>query len=268
MQRVVLAVLGRPAASRACLDAAAHAATILGGARIVAMVTRIDPETTILPSEEVLTAERRAEIEHQNDAVSASLRTSFDEWQSVKRRDSEWLEVRGTIEAEVARHGRAAELLVTALRAGPQDKAGAALHTALLDTHRPVLVVPDHIGPTMGRVIAIAWHDDEPATKAVLSAMPFLAAAEHVWVLQGRRDKGEPPVFPELLAEHRIVAEPRTVAAGRSGMGRALLAEAHAVRADLLVMGAYAHGPLAEAVLDGVTRRMLHAADIPLLMQH
>ena len=100
MQRVVLAVLGRPAASRACLDAATQAAIVLGGARIVAMVTRIDPETTILPSEEVLTAERRAEIERQNDAVIASLRTSFGEWQSAGRSDSEWFEVRGTIEAE------------------------------------------------------------------------------------------------------------------------------------------------------------------------
>jgi nucleotide-binding universal stress UspA family protein len=51
-------------------------------------------------------------------------------------------------------------------------------------------------------------------------------------------------------------------------MGQALLAEAHAVGADLLVIGAYAHRPLVEAVLGGVTRTMLHTADIPLFMQH
>jgi nucleotide-binding universal stress UspA family protein len=265
---VVLAVLGRPAASRACLDAARHAAIVLGGARIVAMATRVDPATTILPSEEVLTAERRTEIERQNDAMMASLHATFAEWQSTTDGDSEWVETQGTVETEVVRHGRAVELLVTASRAGPQDKAGAALHTALLDTHRPVLVVPDHIGPTLGSRVALAWHDDEPATRAALSAMPFFAAAERVWVLQGRRGKDKPAEMPALLAEHRIVAEPRTITAGRHGMGQALLAEAHAVGADLLVMGAYAHGPVVEAVLGGVTRTMLHAADIPLLMQH
>lgn len=268
MQRVVLAVLGRPAASRACLDAAAHAAIVLGGARIVAMVTRIDPEITILPSEEVLTAQRRAEIERQNDATIAALRVSFAKWRSASGSEAEWVEAIGTVETEVARHGQAAELLVTALQAGPQDRPGATLHAALLDTHRPVLAVPDYIGATLGRNVAIAWHDDGPATKAVLAAMPFLAVAEHIWILQGTHGKREPPAVPALLAEHRIVAEPRTVSAGRTDMGQALLAEAHALGADLLVMGAYAHGPLVEAVLGGVTRRMLHAADIPLLMQH
>jgi nucleotide-binding universal stress UspA family protein len=268
MQRVVLTVLERPEAARASLDAAAHAGRVFDGARIAAMVTHLDPATTIMPSEEVLTAARRAEIEREDAAVTALLRAAFDEWRAVTGADSEWVEERGAVDAEVARHGRTVELLVTASRAGPQDAAGKALHAALLATHRPVLVVPDRIGPTLGRHIAIAWHDDEPATKAVLAAMPFLAAAERVVVLHGRRSQSVPPVLPPLLAEHRVAAEPRNVQAGRAGMGQALLAAAHDARADLVVMGAYAHGPLVEAILGGVTRTMLHSADLPLLMRH
>jgi nucleotide-binding universal stress UspA family protein len=47
-----------------------------------------------------------------------------------------------------------------------------------------------------------------------------------------------------------------------------LLDEAKALGADLLVMGAYAHRRFFEALLGGVTRSILHAADLPLLMQH
>ena len=268
MQRVVLTVLERPAAARACLEAAARAARVFGSARVMAMVTHLDPATTIMPSEEVLTAARRAEIEREGNAVIALLRATFDEWRAADGVDSEWVEERGAIETEVTRHGRIVELLVTASRAGPQDVSGKALHAALLATHRPVLVVPDRIGATLGRRIAVAWHDDEPATKSVLAALPFLAGAEQVVVLLGRHARDGTPALPALLTEHRIAAEPRAVRARRAGMGQALLAAAHAAGADLLVMGAYAHGPIVEAILGGVTRTMLRSADIPLLMRH
>ena len=48
----------------------------------------------------------------------------------------------------------------------------------------------------------------------------------------------------------------------------ALLARAHALGADLLVMSAYPHSPLREFVLGGVSRFMLEHADLPLLMRH
>jgi nucleotide-binding universal stress UspA family protein len=268
MNRVVLVVLGRLAAADACLAAAGIAAARLGGARIVGMAVRIDPGSTIMASEEVLTAERRAEIEHQSDALIAPLRGAFDAWHAAHDGDAEWVETEGAVETEVARHGQAVELVVISAASGPQDRAGTALHAALLDTQRPVLVVPDAIGATIGRHVAVAWHDDEPATRATLSAMPFLAAAERVSVLRGGRAGSKPPAVPPLFAEHRISAEMRLVGSGRRDMGRALLAEAHAIGADLLVMGAFAHSPFVEAVLGGVTRTMLHAADIPLLMRH
>jgi nucleotide-binding universal stress UspA family protein len=50
--------------------------------------------------------------------------------------------------------------------------------------------------------------------------------------------------------------------------GEALLAKAHTLSADLLVMGAYRHSPLRELLLGGVTRYMLGHADLPILMRH
>jgi nucleotide-binding universal stress UspA family protein len=271
MQPVVLAVLGRAEAARACLDAASASASVLG-ARIVAMVTHVPPETMVFPSEEVLTAARRAELERRTTTAIAALRTTFDRWshgRGAAAGGAEWVEATGTIEEEVSRHGRPVELLAVAARPSRLDREGAALHAALLGTRRPVLVVPDRIGRPIGRCISVAWHDDLPATQAVLSAMPFLARAETVWVLRGQRaGTPAPEALPAIFVEHRIDAKQRVVATDDGSIGAALFAEARALRSDLMVMGAFGHHPLLEAVFGGVTRTMLHDADFPLLMRH
>jgi nucleotide-binding universal stress UspA family protein len=50
--------------------------------------------------------------------------------------------------------------------------------------------------------------------------------------------------------------------------GKTLLDTAHRLSVDLLVMGAYAHSPLRELILGGVTNYMLAHADVPVLMRH
>src|SRR6266446_6776058 len=74
-----------------------------------------DPESTILPSEEVLTATHRAEIEAHEAQRGDVLRQAFDAWvlsavalgASVK-----WVDVVGEIEQEVRRHSAEAGLIV------------------------------------------------------------------------------------------------------------------------------------------------------------
>ena len=51
-------------------------------------------------------------------------------------------------------------------------------------------------------------------------------------------------------------------------VGAQLLKLAHELGADLLVMGAYAHGEWREALLGGVTRYVLDHAGLPVLMRH
>ncbi|HZT86722.1 MAG TPA: universal stress protein [Stellaceae bacterium] len=265
MPNIVLVILGRAEAAEACLDAAAHAARALGDARVIAVATRTPIESQVLPSEEVLTSRRRAELQQRADAAIAGLKARFDAWQRERGLPASWTEAAGAAADEIHRHGQAVELLVVAAAPGAHD--GTALRTALLDTQRPVILVPDRIGPSLGRRVAIAWHEDEPAVRAVLAAMPFLVAAERIWVLQASRAGQAMGRLPAILEEHGIAAELRGVPAGHDA-GAALLAEAHALAADLLVMGAYAHSPLVEAVLGGVTRTVLRRADLPVLLRH
>jgi nucleotide-binding universal stress UspA family protein len=50
--------------------------------------------------------------------------------------------------------------------------------------------------------------------------------------------------------------------------GATLLSKASAVHADLLVLGAYGHTRTFERVLGGVTRTMIEAMPLPVLMSH
>jgi len=94
--------------------------------------------------------------------------------------------------------------------------------------------------------------------------MPILANAEAVHVLQA----GVPAAHvPDILEEHGIPAQAHAVE-GHGPAGEQILKAAHALGADILIMGAYAHGEWREAFLGGVTRYMLDHCDLPLLMRH
>jgi nucleotide-binding universal stress UspA family protein len=128
-----------------------------------------------------------------------------------------------------------------------------------------VLIVPPQSQGEFGRVVAVAWKDDSRAPKAVLAAMPVLAKAEAVHVLRARVAEA---AVPAILEDHGIPAKAHAVLAQDGPVGAQLLRLAHELGADLLVMGAYAHGEWREALLGGVTRYMLDHADLPILMRH
>jgi nucleotide-binding universal stress UspA family protein len=74
--------------------------------------------------------------------------------------------------------------------------------------------------------------------------------------------------MPKVLVEHSIRAELHALTIGSAPFGKVLLDKAHDIGAELLVMGAYAHSPLRELILGGVTQYMLDHADLPVLMRH
>ena len=94
-----------------------------------------------------------------------------------------------------------------------------------------------------------------------------VSAVHVVTITQGHRE------FPatdasHYLARHGIASELHEKSAEGRSTAAALLAAAAALSAAWLVMGAYGHTRLREAVLGGATRDMLHASDVPLLLAH
>jgi hypothetical protein len=266
--RVAVAVLNRPEETAPLLEAGTRLLEIGGGGRLIALTIRMPPPIAVLPSEEVLTAEREAACHAEQEDWIGQLRSVVGRWAVQARQrgvQTDWIEAEGDAAEIVTDHGRRADALVFA-RPGRHEgeRMHACLHAALFATSSPVLVVPPGFeGPT-GNVIAIAWKDDDRAPKAVRASLPLLCQAREVHVLCADARASVPPI----LAEHGIEAEAHRVPDGPDATGDRILRTAHQLGADLLVMGAFAHGEWRERMFGGVTRTMLADSDLPVLMRH
>ena len=175
----------------------------------------------------------------------------------------------------VAAASRAADLIVASRtvdrHSDPYRDAGAG--ELALTSGRPVLAVPSHGRPLIGKQVLVAWKDTREARRALADAMPFLEAAEMVHVVA---------VCAELDAEQATIQVDDVAAAlvrrGAKAQGK-VVADAHAdgmeilrqaalVDADLIVCGAYGHTRFGEWVFGGVTRDLLSQDDRYVLLSH
>ncbi len=254
----VLAVLNRVEQAASVLTAA----TLLGG-QVVALHVR--PADAHIPGEEI---QPRADTLRQ--AEDAAARSA--ELQEITRSfpGVAWREVDGDTRARVA--AACGEMALAVMARPPArfyEDMHAALRGALLDAMAPVLLV-DAAPAVLGAHIAVAWKPGVPAERAIGGAMPLLRKAKFVTVLIADEAGPEAPLPDDLLddLERGGVAHAVHVFRPAGTIGAALGREAVSVGADLLVMGAFSHGPMAERMFGGATREVLSQAPLPVLMRH
>ncbi len=278
MPEAVLVLLRQPEEAASVLGAALQIAELMGRARINALAIR---ETVQLAPAGAATLASRSDAvvaaEDMERQRTSALHVSFNRWTAAAREcavEAHWFEAAGDTADLAAQWGRRADLIVTERPRQEDRLARQALRMALFGTDRPILMVPPQPsaaagpGASFGRRVAIAWSDEKPAVKAVLPALRWLAGAEELHVLVGVRDMSLRLEIPSVLVEHGLKPSLHMLSLRPGPFGQTLLDKAHEISADLLVMGAYAHSPLHELVLGGVTRHMLAHADLPVLMRH
>ncbi|KQQ84751.1 universal stress protein [Aureimonas sp. Leaf324] len=143
----------------------------------------------------------------------------------------------------------------------------------LFRSGRPVVLVPEGWDRGPPRTVSIAWDGSIQATRAVADALPILQKAEKVRVVTvtGEKDLGNETPSERLavyLGRHGVQVREEALTAPNGRVADTLRAHFVANDSDMLVMGAYAHSRLHEAVLGGVTRTLLAAAPIPLFLSH
>lgn len=157
----------------------------------------------------------------------------------------------------------------------PHSELGvAAFEGTLFQSGRPVILVPrEWKGETLGENVLIAWKPTREAARAVADAASFINAARNVTVLTvdaapNGYGRGPGRDIATHLARDGARVEVRNI----DGQGRfaetAIVDEAKAIEADLIVMGGYGHGRLTEFVLGGVTRSLSRNCSIPILISH
>jgi nucleotide-binding universal stress UspA family protein len=145
----------------------------------------------------------------------------------------------------------------------------AALHAALFDSGRPVLIAPHRQPATIGRRVCVAWNGTAESASGVQAVLPWLKQAEAVRVLSATGYQRRGPDAAELaayLALHEVRAEVVVFPSVQGSVGLGLLEAAGAFEADLLAMGAYSHPRWRQMILGGVTRSVLEGAVLPVLM--
>jgi nucleotide-binding universal stress UspA family protein len=255
------------------LAAAERLVELTGAVRINVLAIRIPPIETVMPTEEILSEKAEMRIRADEQQRADRLKSIFDAWAVTVPQTvvTAWYDVEGRADAVIGEWGRRADVIVMKRPgARPPETERQAVHAALFDTDRPVLMVPpDHPSTPFGKRVAIAWRDDSRTLKAVLAGLRGLREAEHVDVLAGARDGAPQPRLPDILDEHGIKADLHVLpVTGDRVFGEVLLAKAHALACDMLVVGAFAHHPIRSLLLGGVTRHMLANADLPVLMRH
>jgi len=145
------------------------------------------------------------------------------------------------------------------------------LEGLLLKTGRPILIVP-YIGPSALQLdlVTVAWDGSVAAARAMADSLPLLCMANKVEVVNVSRtaeDSSDGKAIIRHLLRHGIEAEYRAFRSEIS-VADTLLSHVADNGSGLLVMGAYGHSRLRESILGGVSRSILEAMTVPVLMSH
>ncbi len=283
--RVILVPLSGEAHDRAALAAAYHVAQPFR-AHITGLFIRPDPVAAIgvfqgIPPEMVDRVTRAATATWNERAALA--RQGFDEVRAAADAaladrptgtdtvTAHWREVTGAEDVLLAEHGRLADLVVFAgVRADGAAGIKERFATALFNTARPILLVPERGIEGSPRNVVIAWNGTAEATRALSGALPLLFNADRLHVLTAamprtRVESGA--ALAEYLSWHGLICEAHPMYP-EDEVGPALLARAKELEPDLLVMGGYGRSRMRERIFGGVTQHVLDHHDIPVLIAH
>lgn len=185
----------------------------------------------------------------------------------------------GSVIDVVANAARFSDLVVLPLPygAGRGLDSEAVIEAAMFEGRAPVLVLPDApLPPNLAspRKIVLAWNQGNEALVAARAALPLLKTADLVNVTvvdppahgPERSDPGG--MLCQMLVRHGAKAEVSVLALNMPKVSDVLNRHADDIDADMIVMGAYGHSRIREAVLGGATRAMLGKCRVPVLMAH
>ncbi len=221
-------------------------------------------------------------------AVALQAENAREEAQRLKDEAEAWLSASGIagetraltcpvdlIAETMAGVARVSDLVVVPPPYGAEreDTAVRALEGALFEGSAPALIVPGPVETVGGRVV-LAWDAGLEALHAARAALAFLARAETVEILMVDPEPGEAGSEPGadlalFLSRHGVPVTLAPVPSAGHRIAEVIRRRVSESGADLLVMGAYGHSRLREALIGGPTRALLEELpSAPVLLAH
>jgi len=156
-------------------------------------------------------------------------------------------------------------------RPGSRGARMTALEAVLFDSGRPVLMAPPAPPKSpLGQTVLIHWNASTETARVIALAMPILRKAKRVSFIAVEGHISPGPSVKDAVAHleaNGIAATEKTVV-GRNKPGEAILAEAAAIGADLLIKGAYTQSRLRQMIFGGMTRHLILHSPLPVLFSY
>ena len=213
-------------------------------------------------------------LEQQEKALRAKIEAK------LANEDVSWTysQATGDVANQLIGHAALADLIVTGREPHRSGFVGSTIGLLgdLISRSRTPIFIPsdgkarfDPAGPAL-----IAWDGSYEAADAVRSSIGMLKHASNVQVVQVAEEKEE--AFPstrllEYLSRHDIHAEltvesSEVTPSGQEDVPDILVTKALAMNAAYMVMGGYNHSRIGEYIFGGVTRMLLSASPVPIVI--
>jgi nucleotide-binding universal stress UspA family protein len=225
-------------------------------------------------------AEITREEEDQVEADLLAAHGAFTGHPACEPVPTEWRAAMDLPADFIAREARAADLVVIG-RDLERQKLGPTRFPdpgdVLMQAGHPVLVVPPETEGLEAKHVVVAWKDTREARRAVRDALPFLARAETVLVVDvvendgGGGDGDAEKQIADVaayLARHEVDARGEVRFKRERSVADELILVAEQRGADLIVSGGYGHSRMREWVFGGVTRDLLRHSPKCCLLSH
>jgi len=184
-----------------------------------------------------------------------------------------WIDVTGDLASSLRDAAAISDILVVNRQLDSTsypDMFGTA-GEVVVKSGKPVLAVPetarrfDAFGHAM-----VAWDGSREAEAALRAAVPLLQLADRVTILEVDDGSIRVPAFEaaEYLSRHGVKASLLQRSSGVDIPSTVILDELEEKTASYLVMGGFGHSRMVEAMIGGVTRRMLRECPVPLFLAH
>jgi len=179
-----------------------------------------------------------------------------------------WTVIVGTPDKVVSHRARVSDLCVIGRSSHlMRNSTTSMINEVLLNSERPVLLVPPEPMTSVGGDIVVAWNGSADSARALNTAMPLFDRADRlrlVYVDTGAKKGPSAEEAATYLARHGFKSEVEIITPYDRCVGAALVR--YAQDADLLVLGAYSLSWVCGAVPGRVTRHVRAHAQTPVLI--
>lgn len=208
----------------------------------------------------------------ERDAIEDRLSTLEQEFRTVASAGkSRWLALLEPPNTTLISIAHTVDLfVVSAGLAAGHHRRHADAGDLILAAGRPVLIAARSASHIAAERIVVGWKNTREARRAVADALPFLVKAQSV-VVASIDDGDTPELEPDLAdvvewAQWHGVNARREIVPSSGPAAHTLRTIAQGLGADLIVAGAYGHSRASERIFGGVTRDLLAATTISLVM--